>query len=40
MFDTNGFVFGKDSKVRVEEEEDKEKIREMREENISFPFIL
>lgn len=35
-------MFGKDSKVWVEEEEeeDKEKMREMKEENISFPFIL
>ena len=34
-------MFGKDSEFRVEEEEeDKEKMREMREENISFPFIL
>ena len=35
-FDTHGFVFGKDSKVRKDEEEDKEKIREMGEENIFF----
>lgn len=30
----------KDSKVRVEEKGDKEKMREMREESIYFPFIL
>ena len=39
-FDTHGFVFGKDSKFQVKEEEDKEKMRELWEENISFPFIL
>lgn len=40
MFDTHGFVSRKDSKVRVEEKGDKEKMREMREESIYFPFIL
>ena len=39
-FDTHGFVFGKDSRfwVEEEEEEDKERIREIREENISISF--
>ena len=33
-------MYGKDSRFRVEKEEDKEEMREIREENISFPFIL